>query len=298
MTFKEQYDQTRMMVENKLVTYLDPFKYTKQRKIHEAMCYSLMSGGKRFRPVIFLQTIAFFGDYPAEFIDCACALEYIHTYSLIHDDLPAMDNDDYRRGKLTNHKVYGEDMAILAGDALLNSAFEILIQKVLHNPTFHVIEGVNLIAQKAGVGGMIGGQVVDLESEDHDVDIRTLQFIHEHKTAALIEASILSAALMCNAKKSEFRALEDYAKNLGLAFQISDDILDEVGTFEELGKPIGSDKQNHKSTFVSHYGLEESKSQLKDAVDKAIHSLEIFDSKEFNKEFFVNIANYMLERHS
>ena len=285
------------MIDEKLISFLEPFKYTKQKTIYEAMCYSLLSGGKRFRSVLFLQTVSFFGEYPQEFIDCACALEYIHTYSLIHDDLPVMDNDDYRRGKLSNHKVYGEDIAILTGDSLLNCAYEILIDKILHHPTYHIIEGVQLIAQKSGAAGMIGGQAVDLQSEKKSIDKETLEFIHRHKTAALIEASIISAAKMCNARKTELLALEEYAKNLGLAFQISDDILDHIGNFETLGKRIGSDRENHKNTFVSFYGLEDAKKRLHETVKHAIDALNSFDQREFDKTFFVDIANYMLERN-
>lgn len=292
MDFSAKYKQSKQQFEQHLYQYLEDVADGKNDTVYQAMWYSLEAGGKRFRPVLHLETVKLFGGNPQEFLDSACALEYIHTYSLIHDDLPVMDNDDYRRGKLTNHKVFGEAMAILAGDALLNRAFEILFHKIEANPAMTIVKGASYIAQNAGCMGMIAGQVVDLESEGKKIDKDTLYYIHDKKTAALIEASILSAAYMMDADKESLDALFTYAEKLGIAFQISDDILDVEGSFEQLGKPIGSDVTNQKTTFVSYYGLENARQILKETVEEAVRSLAIFD----NKEFFVGLAEFMLYR--
>lgn len=294
MNFKQAYNQRKEMVEQKLLTYLEPLKNTKQETIYEAMSYSLKAGGKRFRPILHLETVKLLGKDPKEYLDSACALEYIHTYSLIHDDLPAMDNDDFRRGKPTNHKVFGEDIAILAGDGLLNAAYEILFRKMVNNPSRQMATGADLIAEKAGANGMVGGQVVDVQSEGKQIDLELLEYIHQNKTAALIEAAVLSAALMAGAGEEECNALKEYALNLGLAFQISDDILDVEGDFNALGKPIGSDAENHKTTFASYYGLEEAKIKLQEVVKKATTALDMFS----DREFLVDMAEYMLLRKS
>lgn len=294
MDFRIRYNETKQIVETNLLQYIEDIKNSRQNTLYQAMEYSLTAGGKRFRPVLHLEVIKLFGGNILQFLDTACALEYIHTYSLIHDDLPAMDNDDYRRGKLTNHKVYGEDIAILAGDALLNSAFEILWEKVKSKNMFSVVKGAQIIARNAGVNGMIAGQVLDIQSEGKDVDLDTLLYIHNKKTGALIEASILSAAFMMEASEQQVDALRQYATHLGLAFQISDDILDVTGTFEDLGKPIGSDDENQKSTFISHYGVEKSKELLCLHVEKAIASLNIFDEAEF----LIELAKYVASRNN
>lgn len=291
MEFKSRYDVTKKIIEQNLLQYIENIFETKQHTLYEAMKYSLLAGGKRFRPVLHLETARLLGGEVNDYIDSACAIEYIHTYSLIHDDLPAMDNDDFRRGKLTNHKVFGEDIAILAGDGLLNTSFEILWNKVKSNPTIPTIKGAQLIVEKSGTNGMIAGQVVDIQSENKQIDIETLLYIHHKKTGALIEASILSVALMMNADMHMIEALKKYALHLGLAFQISDDILDVIGSFESLGKPIGSDVQNQKSTFVTHYGLEQAKQLLEKNVEEAISALDIFSGKEFLEELARYVAN-------
>lgn len=291
MEFKSRYDVTKKIIEQNLLQYIANIFETKQHTLYEAMKYSLLAGGKRFRPVLHLETARLLGGEVNDYIDSACAIEYIHTYSLIHDDLPAMDNDDFRRGKLTNHKVFGEDIAILAGDGLLNTSFEILWNKVKSNPTIPTIKGAQLIVEKSGTNGMIAGQVVDIQSENKQIDIETLLYIHHKKTGALIEASILSVALMMNADMHMIEALKKYALHLGLAFQISDDILDVIGSFESLGKPIGSDVQNQKSTFVTHYGLEQAKQLLEKNVEEAISALDIFSGKEFLEELARYVAN-------
>lgn len=293
MTFNEKYDITKKQIEDHLLDYIGQSENQKQDILLESMKYSLMAGGKRFRPVVHLEVIKLFGGNLLDFIDSACALEYIHTYSLVHDDLPALDNDDYRRGKKTNHIVFGQDIAILAGDGLLNSAFEILFDKIAKNPNQAVAEACALIAKSAGITGMIGGQTVDIKSEGEIIDIKTLNFIHNKKTAALIECAILSAAIMMQASVDEKNALSNYASKLGLAFQISDDILDVVGNFDSLGKPIGSDEANKKSTFVTFYGLEGAKEILDKSVQEAIDALSIFDNK---KDFLIELAKYVASR--
>lgn len=291
MNFKSRYDVTKGIIEQNLLQYIENIYGTKHNTLYEAMKYSLSAGGKRFRPILHLETAKLLGGATDDFIDSACAIEYVHTYSLIHDDLPAMDNDDFRRGKLTNHKVFGEDIAILTGDGLLNSAFEILWNKVRRNPTIPIIKGTQFIAEKSGANGMIAGQVVDIQSENKEIDLDTLLYIHHKKTGALIEASILSVAYMMDVDIRRIEALKKYALHLGLAFQISDDILDVVGSFESLGKPIGSDAENHKSTFVTHYGLDQAKRMLKKNVEEAIDALNIFSDKEFLEELAKYVAN-------
>lgn len=289
MNFTQELQQRKMPLEENLLLFLKEGKSKYSELIYDAMEYSVVAGGKRVRPILHLEIIRLLGGEPMEFIDSACALEYIHTYSLIHDDLPAMDNDDYRRGKLTNHKVFGEDIAILAGDGLLNLAYELLLKKVYVNTKPEVAKGALYIAQKAGVQGMIAGQVVDIKSEDKQIDYQTLEYIHLHKTSALIEASILSAAYMMNAKEEQIEMLEKYAKNLGLAFQISDDILDVEGDFSELGKPIQSDAVNHKTTFVSFYGLENAKQKLSEVVEEAVCAIKEFN----NNDFLIELVRFM-----
>jgi geranylgeranyl diphosphate synthase type II len=230
-------------------------------KIYEAMRYSLMAGGKRLRPILCLATCELAGGTVDMAMPTACALEMIHTMSLIHDDLPAMDNDDYRRGKLTNHKVYGEDIAILAGDGLLAYAFEHVAVETKNVPNDRLLRIVAILGRAVGAAGLVGGQVVDLESEGKSISLETLNFIHNHKTAALLEASVISGAILAGAPECDVQRLSRYAKNIGLAFQIVDDILDITATQEELGKTAGKDLQAKKATFPSIWGLEESRRQ-------------------------------------
>jgi geranylgeranyl diphosphate synthase type II len=210
----------------------------------------------------------------------ACALEMIHTMSLIHDDLPAMDNDDYRRGKLTNHKVYGEDIAILAGDALLTYAFEFIATKTENVPPQQVLQTIAHLGRAAGAGGLIGGQVVDVESEGKtDVSLETLNYIHVHKTGALLEACVVCGAILASASEADLQRLSRFAQNIGLAFQIIDDILDITATQEELGKTAGKDVQAGKVTFPSLWGIEESRRQASQLVADAKDQLAVFGSK-------------------
>lgn len=244
------------------------------QKIYEAMRYSLFAGGKRLRPILCLATCELAGGTIEMAMPTACALEMIHTMSLIHDDLPAMDNDDYRRGKLTNHKVYGEDIAILSGDGLLAYAFEYVAsetQQVVPQRILHVIA---CLGRATGAAGLVGGQVVDLESEgEGEISEETLHFIHTHKTGALLEACVVCGAILAGATEQDLQKLSQYAKNIGLAFQIIDDILDITATQEQLGKTAGKDLQAQKATYPSLWGLEESKSQAKRLVDDAIETL-------------------------
>ena len=263
-------------------------------KIYEAMRYSLLAGGKRLRPILCLATCELTGGTIEMAMPTACALEMIHTMSLIHDDLPAMDNDDYRRGKLTNHKVYGEDIAILAGDGLLAYAFEYVASQTKNVPPQRVLKVVALLSRALGAAGLVGGQVIDLESEGQsDVSVETLNFIHTHKTGALLEASVISGAILTGASDEEVHRLSKYAENIGLAFQIVDDILDITSTQEELGKTAGKDLRSQKATFPSIWGLEESKAQAKQLVEAAIAELEPFGDKA---ESMVAIAKFITTR--
>jgi geranylgeranyl diphosphate synthase type II len=244
-------------------------------KIYESMRYSLMAGGKRLRPILTLATGELMGATAEMLMPTACAMEMIHTMSLIHDDLPAMDNDDYRRGKLTNHKVYGEDIAILAGDGLLTYAFEFIASQTRNVPANQVLDVIVRLGRAVGATGLVGGQVVDLESEGNpNVSIETLTFIHRHKTGALLEACVVCGAVLAGAADTDIQRLSQYAQNIGLAFQIVDDILDITATQEELGKTAGKDLQAQKATYPSLWGLDESKRQAQQLVDDAQAQLE------------------------
>ena len=247
-------------------------------KIYEAMRYSLLAGGKRLRPILCLATCELTGGTLELAMPTACALEMVHTMSLIHDDLPAMDNDDYRRGKLTNHKVYGEDVAVLAGDALLSYAFEHIATQTKGVPAKNILEVLARLGRAVGAEGLVGGQIVDLESEGKkDVTIETLNFIHMHKTAALLEVSVTSGALLSDAPRQDVEKLRRYAQRIGLAFQIVDDILDITSTPEALGKSVGKDLQAQKATYPSLWGIEESKRQAQQLIDQAKAELKSFE---------------------
>ena len=249
--------------------------------IHEAMRYSLFAGGKRVRPVLAIAAAEAVGATTADLLPVAGALELIHTYSLIHDDLPAMDDDDLRRGRPTCHKAYGEAVAILAGDGLLTMAFEVLSDprrlKCIQART--LVSMIREIAVASGVFGMVGGQVVDIQSENREIDFPTLEYIHTHKTGALIRASVRVGALYAKAGKRQFAALTRYGEMAGLAFQIVDDILDVTGKQEELGKDIGSDLEKGKKTFPSFLGLEESRRRAEEVVGEALDALKGFGRK-------------------
>ncbi|WP_083621683.1 geranylgeranyl diphosphate synthase CrtE [Planktothrix serta] len=259
--------QRQTLVEQALDASL-PLTYPE--KIYEAMRYSLLAGGKRLRPILCLATCELVGGTVEMAMPTACALEMIHTMSLIHDDLPAMDNDDYRRGKLTNHKVYGEDIAILAGDGLLSYAFEFVATQTLNVPAHQVLQVIARLGRAVGAAGLVGGQVVDLDSEGlTDVSEETLTFIHTHKTGALLEACVVCGAILGGADETEIERLSRYARNIGLAFQIVDDILDITATQEELGKTAGKDLTAQKVTYPSLWGIEESKRQAQQLIAEA-----------------------------
>ena len=263
--------------------------------INEAMRYSLFAGGKRLRPILAVLACELFGGRLEEVMPFACSIEMIHTYSLIHDDLPAMDNDDYRRGKLTNHKVYGDGFAVLAGDALLNSAFEAIIDYAASNPEQRFLQVAQVIAGAAGTKGMIGGQCIDLHFENKAIDYDTLVEMHNKKTGALIAASLMAGAIVAGAGQQDVENMGRYGKLIGLAFQIADDILDVEGSTEKLGKKVGSDKNKHKSTFVTLYGLEKSKQIAGDMVEEAIASVAVYGERS---RYLKELARYIIERET
>ncbi len=245
-----------------------PIIYPEQ--IYEAMRYSLLAGGKRLRPILCLATCELMGGTIEMAMPTACALEMIHTMSLIHDDLPAMDDDDYRRGKLTNHKVFGEAVAILAGDGLLAYAFEHIAEETQNVPADRLMKVIARLGRAVGAAGLVGGQVVDLHCEGVcDVKIETLNFIHAHKTAALLEASVISGAILAGASDTDVQKLTQYSQAIGLAFQIVDDVLDITSTQEELGKSVGKDLRAQKATYPSFWGIDESKKQAQQLVEQA-----------------------------
>jgi geranylgeranyl diphosphate synthase, type II len=265
-------------------------------KIYEAMRYSLMAGGKRLRPILCLATCELTGGTLDMAMPTACALEMIHTMSLIHDDLPAMDNDDYRRGKLTNHKVYGEDIAILAGDGLLAYAFEYLAVHTKGVAPERLLKVVARLGNAVAATGLVGGQVVDLESEGvTDINIKTLNFIHSHKTGALLEAAVVSGAELSSADDESLERLTQYARNIGLAFQIIDDVLDITATYEELGKTAGKDLTAQKATYPSLWGIDESRRQAQLLIQEAKTAIASFGQKAIPLSA---IADYITERKS
>lgn len=260
---------------NIIDNYLDRYfheKGTHNKVIYDAMAYSVRNGGKRIRPILMIMVYNLYKDNFEDILPIASAMEFIHTYSLIHDDLPCMDDDDLRRGKPTCHKVFGEDIAVLAGDGLLNEAMNVMFTQCLKG-NMETLKACSLISQSSGTEGMIGGQVVDVISEGKKVDEKTLLYMHENKTGALIKASVLAGAILGGANDDELQLLEKFAYNLGIAFQIKDDILDVTGDTETLGKPVNSDIENNKSTFITTYGLEQCKSKCEKLTKDAINLL-------------------------
>ena len=279
-----------------IVTFFLPKEEGYQKTVLEAMNYSVSAGGKRLRPMLMLETYRMFGGTSKVIEPFMAAIEMIHTYSLIHDDLPAMDNDEYRRGRKTTHVVYGEAMAILAGDALLNYAFETAASAfVLDEGNPAIGKAFMILASKAGVYGMIGGQVVDVESEGKEIDADTLKFIHIHKTSALLESAMLIGAVLAGASEQQQRTVELAARELGLAFQIRDDILDVTGNTDELGKTVGSDEKNHKNTYVALEGLEKAKEDVKRYSESAIDRLK---SLPVRNEFLYELIEELIDRRS
>ena len=266
----------------------------KQAEIYEAMNYSVQSGGKRLRPMLMLETSRLFHGRDEDVSYFLTVIELIHTYSLVHDDLEAMDNDEYRRGRKTTHAVYGEAMGVLCGDALLNYAFEMGLKGIkAAKDKDRALDALDYIATKAGAFGMIGGQVVDIKNENSDIDIETLDYINELKTGALIEASMVAGAILAGATKQEVQSIEKIASNVGKAFQIQDDILDVTSTTEVLGKPVLSDEKNNKSTYVTLLGIEAASEKVKQLSEEAILIL-----RELNEDnvFLTELIHHLVYR--
>lgn len=266
----------------------------KPEKIYEAMRYSLLAGGKRLRPILCLATTELFGEKEETAMATACALEMIHTMSLIHDDLPAMDNDDYRRGRLTNHKVYGEDIAILAGDGLLAYAFEYVAENTKNIPAERIVKVLAILGKAVGANGLVGGQVMDLDCEGKsDVTAEILTTIHRNKTGALLEACVSCGGVLAGASHDDLSRLSIYSQNIGLAFQIIDDILDVTATSEELGKTAGKDLFAQKATYPKLWGIETSQAKAEELVKDAVAQLTVYGEKALPLQA---IAEYIVKR--
>ncbi|AMM42036.1 farnesyl-diphosphate synthase [Candidatus Desulfofervidus auxilii] len=286
--------ERKLLVEEALEHYLPPQKGF-YNPIVEAMRYSLFAGGKRLRPILCLAATEIVGGKKETALPVACALEMIHTYSLIHDDLPAMDNDDFRRGKPTNHRVFGEAMAILAGDGLLTEAFYLLTYPDLlaKIPPAQLVWISHLIAQAAGFRGMVSGQVMDLEATGKEIGLEELKAIHDHKTGALIRVAVESGAIIGGGNKTEVEALKEYGTQIGLAFQIVDDVLDIEGNPEDMGKNIGSDEPQQKATYPKLVGLNEAKEMAQTCIKRGIHALKPFGERAMPLKA---LAQYIIER--
>ncbi len=285
MNFPEELANRTQWTEGVVKSFL-PEESGNQKEIMEAMNYSVMAGGKRLRPMLMNETYRMFGGTGRAIQPLMAAIEMVHTYSLVHDDLPAMDNDQYRRGKLTTHAKYGHAMGVLAGDGLLNYAFETAMTAFdCGEDAERVAKALKILGRKAGIYGMIGGQVVDVQSTGKAVDQETLDFIYELKTGALLEASMMVGAVLAGATEEEVTAIEQIASDVGLAFQIRDDILDETSTLEKLGKPIHSDERNEKTTYVTLKGLEQATKDVEEISARALDRLaELPHENEFLTE--------------
>lgn len=293
MNFEQQMTDKCTYIESVIRKYL-PLEEGYQKEIMEAMHYSMTAGGKRVRPLLMLETYQMFGGSEASFIEpFMAAIEMIHTYSLVHDDLPAMDNDEYRRGRKTTHVVYGEDMGILAGDALLNYAFETALKA---EPSVEKLQAfvtaLKILAKKPGIYGMIGGQVIDVKSVNQSLTKEKLEVIHQLKTSALIECSMMIGAVLAGASKEQAAQIEEAANKVGLAFQIQDDVLDVTSSTEVLGKPVHSDEKNNKTTYVTLVGIEKAKEDVecysKEAIE-LIHKTGF--ANEFLETFILKLIN-------
>lgn len=289
------YAEYKEIVNAHLMDFI-PNMDNKSLSLYESMKYSLLAGGKRLRPVLLLASCEFAGGSIREAIPYACAVEYIHTYSLIHDDLPAMDNDDLRRGIPTNHKVYGDAIAILAGDGLLTTAFEVISKDMMlyFDSPEKMMKRVNAayqIASGAGCQGMVAGQVSDIEAENAIASNEMLEYIHLNKTAALFKASIKAGLYLGDYDDKMITDMSKYADNLGLAYQIADDILDVVGNKEELGKNTGSDEKRHKNTYTSINGLDEARRRLEELTSGAVEAIaDYYDNAEFFRDLVLELA--------
>ena len=296
LDFKEYLKEKKKLVDKFLDDYL-PKADVHPTALHEAIRYSLFAGGKRVRPVLCIASCEAVGGDIDTALPVASAIELIHTYSLIHDDLPAMDNDDYRRGRPTNHKKYGEAIAILAGDALLTMAFDMLADRKLNSrlDSASLLSIIKILASASGSAGMVGGQAADIEASGKEVNLPEVEYIHIHKTGALIRASVCIGAIAGNASKDELHVLTRYGECIGLAFQIADDILDIEGSRDEIGKDVGSDVAKEKVTYPSVIGISESKKLSKELIGKAVEAISTLGEKA---EPLREIARYIVERKS
>ena len=295
MTFSEELQKRKEDTEKVIYAFLPP-EEGMVREVSKAMNYSVRLGGKRLRPMILNETYRMFGGRGKAAEPFMAAIEMIHSYSLVHDDLPAMDNDELRRGEPTTHKVYGEAMAVLAGDGLLNLSFETALKAFELEPdNKNIPEALRVLFNKSGLYGMLGGQSVDVKNEKAltDPDIKELEFIYENKTSRLLEASAMTGAILAGASKEDVEGLERMARALGLAFQIKDDILDVEGDEKVLGKPVGSDEKNGKVTSVTYYGLEGAKEKVKEYSEKAIKEAAALSCKS---EFLIELIKYLVDR--
>lgn len=292
MNFKEAMETKVSEIEQIIRNYL-PKEEGFQKTIMSAMNYSITAGGKRVRPMLMMETYRLFGGKGKVIEPFMAAMEMIHTYSLVHDDLPAMDDDEYRRGRKTTHVVYGHAMGILAGDALLNYAFETAFGAFELEENKNIPKALQILAQKAGIYGMLGGQVVDVEAVGRPLDREHLDFIYRLKTGALIEASMMIGAVLAGASDTEVNKIKEAAADIGLAFQIQDDILDVTSTTQVLGKPVFSDEKNNKTTYVTFEGLEASAQDVKRLSECAIAAVTGFSGE---KEFLIGLIQYLIHR--
>lgn len=295
MNFKEELQNRVEHIETILQEYL-PKEEGWQKSVIEAMNYSVLAGGKRLRPMLMEETYRLFGGQGKEIEPFMAAIEMIHTYSLVHDDLPAMDNDEYRRGRKTAHVVYGEAMAILAGDGLLNYAFETALKSFeMGGNAQSKAQALTVLARKAGIYGMIGGQTADIEAENlgDKVTQEHLMFIHAHKTSALIEAAMMIGAILAGADDRQIAEVEKAAYEIGIAFQIQDDILDVTSTLEMLGKPIGSDARNHKTTYVTLKGLDEAQKEQRELSE---HAVDTIRNMGYTNDFLMELITSLVTR--
>ena len=296
MNFQEELTKKTKEIEAVIRESL-PAEEGFSRTMAQAMNYSMLAGGKRLRPMLMQETFRLFGGSGKLVKPFMAGMEMIHTHSLIHDDLPALDNDDYRRGRLTTHKVYGEAMGILSGVALLNYAYETMLQAFAMAETLQqkeaVIDALQVMAEKTGIHGMLGGQSVDVENDGKALEKDMLDYIYENKTAALIEASMMTGAILAGADAEQVSVIEQAAKRIGLAFQIQDDILDVTSTDEELGKPVHSDEKNHKVTYVTLFGTEKAAAQVAGLSAEAV---ELLESLNKNNEFLYLLVEKLVNR--
>ncbi len=292
MNFNAEMEKRLEQVQHILETYL-PKEEGFQKTVLEAMNYSMYAGGKRLRPILMLETYRLFGGQGKVIEPFMAAIEMIHTHSLIHDDLPALDNDEYRRGRRTTHVVYGEAMAILAGDALLNYAYETAVQAFELEPeSTRIGKALAILSRKTGVYGMLGGQCVDVEAAGKNITREKLDFIYRLKTSALIEASMMTGAALAGASKEQIQQIEAAARDIGLAFQIRDDILDVTSTVDELGKPVFSDEKNEKMTYVTIEGIEKAKKDVEEISKRAICALKSMEKEnEFLEELVISLVD-------